>query len=132
MGQFEKYLGKKLDGRYELREIIGLGGMAVVYQAYDLKEERMVAVKLLKEEYLANDEFRRRFKTEYKAISVLSHPNIVKIYDVCLGDRLQYIVMELVDGITLKEYIEQQKVLGRRESLHFLSQLLSALAHAHD
>lgn len=132
MGQFEKYIGKKLDGRYELREIIGLGGMAVVYQAYDLKEERMVAVKLLKEEYLANDEFRRRFKTEYKAISVLSHPNIVKIYDVCLGDRLQYIVMELVDGITLKEYIEQQKVLGRRESLHFLSQLLSALAHAHE
>lgn len=132
MGQFERYLGKKLDGRYELREIIGIGGMAVVYSAYDLEQNRKVAVKLLKEEYLANDEFRRQFKTESKAISVLSHPNIVKVYDVCLGDRLQYIVMELVDGITLKEFIELQKILSWKDSVLFASQILSALVHAHE
>ncbi|HNX14561.1 MAG TPA: Stk1 family PASTA domain-containing Ser/Thr kinase [Oscillospiraceae bacterium] len=132
MGQFERYLGKKLDGRYELREIIGIGGMAVVYSAFDLEQNRKVAVKLLKEEYLANDEFRRRFKTESKAISVLSHPNIVKVYDVCLGDRLQYIVMELVDGITLKEFIELQKILSWKDSILFVSQILSALVHAHE
>ncbi|HOP11481.1 MAG TPA: Stk1 family PASTA domain-containing Ser/Thr kinase [Oscillospiraceae bacterium] len=132
MGQFERYLGKKLDGRYELREIIGIGGMAVVYSAFDLEQNRKVAVKLLKEEYLANDEFRRRFKTESKAISVLSHPNIVKVYDVCLGDRLQYIVMELVEGITLKEFIELQKILSWKDSILFVSQILSALVHAHE
>lgn len=132
MGQFERYLGKKLDGRYELREIIGIGGMAVVYSAFDLEQNRKVAVKLLKEEYLANDEFRRRFKTESKAISVLSHPNIVKVYDVCLGDRLQYIVMELVDGITLKEFIELQKILSWQDSVLFASQILSALVNAHE
>lgn len=128
----DRYIGKKLDGRYELREVIGIGGMAVVYAAYDLQEERMVAVKLLKDEYLANDDFRRRFKTESKAISVLSHPNIVKVYDVCLGDRRQYIVMELIDGITLKEYIEMQKVLRWKDAMHFITQILGALQHAHD
>lgn len=128
----DRYIGKKLDGRYELREVIGIGGMAVVYAAYDLQEERMVAVKLLKDEYLANDDFRRRFKTESKAISVLSHPNIVKVYDVCLGDRRQYIVMELIDGITLKEYIEMQKVLRWKDAMHFITQILDALQHAHD
>ncbi len=132
MGQFERYLGKKLDGRYELREIIGIGGMAVVYSAFDFEQNRKVAVKLLKEEFLANDEFRRRFKTESKAISVLSHSNIVKVYDVCLGDRLQYIVMELVDGITLKEYIELQKMLSWKDSILFAAQILSALVHAHE
>ena len=132
MGQFERYLGKKLDGRYELHEIIGIGGMAVVYSAIDLEQNRKVAVKLLKEEYLANDEFRRRFKTESKVISVLSHPNIVKVFDVCLGDRLQYIVMELVDGITLKEFIELQKILSWKDSILFVSQVLSALVHAHE
>ncbi len=128
----DRYIGKKLDGRYELREVIGIGGMAVVYAAYDIQEERMVAVKLLKDEYLANDDFRRRFKTESKAISVLSHPNIVKVYDVCLGDRRQYIVMELIDGITLKEYIETQKVLRWKDVVHFITQILDALKHAHD
>src|ERR1035437_6423618 len=104
----DKFIGKRIDGRYEIRELIGIGGMAFVYKAYDNIDDRIVAVKILKEEFLANEEFRRRFKNESKAIAVLSHPNIVKVYDVSFGDVLQYIVMEYIDGITLKEYIEQQ------------------------
>ena len=98
----ENYVGKRLDGRYEIQEIIGVGGMAVVYKAYDSIDDRIVAVKILKQEYLANEDFRRRFKNESKAIAVLSHPNIVKVYDVSYGDKLQYIVMEYGEGITLK------------------------------
>lgn len=128
----ESYVGKRLDGRYEIREIIGVGGMAVVYKAYDNIDDRIVAVKILKEEYLANEEFRRRFKNESKAIAVLSHPNIVKVYDVSYGDRLQYIVMEYVEGITLKEYIEQQGVINQKEAVYFVMQILRALQHAHD
>lgn len=128
----ENYCGKRLDGRYEIKEIIGVGGMAVVYKAYDNIDDRIVAIKILKEEYLANEEFRRRFKNESKAIAVLSHPNIVKVYDVSFGDRLQYIVMEYIEGITLKEYIEQQKVINWKEAVHFVSQILKALQHAHD
>ncbi|MBO4445465.1 MAG: Stk1 family PASTA domain-containing Ser/Thr kinase [Clostridia bacterium] len=128
----DTYVGKRLDGRYEIREIIGVGGMAVVYKAYDNIDDRIVAIKILKEEYLANEEFRRRFKNESKAIAVLSHPNIVKVYDVSFGDRLQYIVMEYIEGITLKEYIEQQKVIPWKEAVHFTTQILRALQHAHD
>lgn len=128
----ENYTGKRLDGRYEIHEIIGVGGMAVVYKAYDNIDDRTVAVKVLKEEYLASEEFRRRFKNESKAIAVLSHPNIVKVYDVSYGEKLQYIVMEYVEGITLKEYIEQQGRLEIREAVHFTMQILRALQHAHD
>lgn len=128
----ENYVGKRLDGRYEIREIIGVGGMAVVYKAYDNIDDRIVAVKILKDEFLANEEFRRRFKNESKAIAVLSHPNIVKVYDVSYGDRLQYIVMEYVEGITLKEYIQQQGVINHREAVFFVMQILRALQHAHD
>lgn len=128
----DNYTGKRLDGRYEIQEVIGVGGMAVVYKAYDNIDDRTVAVKILKEEYLANEEFRRRFKNESKAIAVLSHPNIVKVFNVSYGDRLQYIVMEYVEGITLKEYIEQQGKLGIKESVHFSMQILRALQHAHD
>lgn len=128
----ENYVGKRLDGRYEIREIVGVGGMAVVYKAYDNIDDRMVSIKVLKDEFLANEEFRRRFKNESKAIAVLSHPNIVKVYDVSLGDKLQYIVMEYVEGITLKEYIEQQGVIPWREAVHFTTQILRALQHAHD
>ena len=103
----DNLVGKRLDGRYEIRELIGLGGMAIVYKAYDNIDDRIVAVKVLKDEYLANEEFRRRFKNESKAIAVLSHPNIVKVFDVSFGDRLQYIVMEYVDGVTLKEYLKE-------------------------
>ena len=128
----DNYTGKRLDARYEIQEVIGVGGMAVVYKAYDSIDDRIVAVKILKEEYLANEEFRRRFKNESKAIAVLSHPNIVKVYNVSYGDRLQYIVMEHVEGITLKEYIEQQGKLGIKETVHFTMQILRALQHAHD
>lgn len=128
----QNYVGKRLDGRYEIREIIGVGGMAVVYKAYDNIDDRIVAVKILKEEFLANEEFRRRFKNESKAIAVLSHMNIVKVFDVSYGDRLQYIVMEYVEGITLKEYIQQQGVVNHREAVYFVMQVLRALQHAHD
>ena len=128
----DKYIGKKLDGRYEIQELIGFGGMAVVFKAYDVLENRYVAVKILKEEYLDNEEFRRRFRNESKAIAMLSHPNIVKIYDVNLSDSVQYIVMEYIDGITLKEYIGQQKVVRWKEAIHFTVQILRALQHAHD
>lgn len=128
----ENFCGKRLDGRYEIREIIGVGGMAVVYKAYDNIDDRIVAIKILKDEYLTNEEFKRRFKNESKAIAVLSHPNIVRVYNVSFGDRLQYIVMEYVDGITLKEYIEQQGVINWKEAVHFMGQILVALQHAHD
>ncbi len=128
----ENYVGKRLDGRYEIIEIIGVGGMAVVYKAFDNIDNRIVAVKILKDEYLSNDEFRRRFKNESKAIAVLSHPNIVKVFDVSYGDRLQYIVMEYVEGITLKEYISQQGTIDIREAIYFVTQILRALQHAHD
>lgn len=128
----DKYLGKRLDGRYEIKEIMGVGGMACVYKAYDSIDDRIVAVKILKDEYLANEEFTRRFKNESKAIAILSHPNIVKVYDVSFGERFQYIVMEYIDGITLKEYIDQQKEIKWKEAVHFTVQILRALQHAHD
>ena len=127
----DKYIGKKLDGRYEIRELIGVGGMAMVYKAHDSIDDRIVAIKILKEEFASNEEFRRRFKNESKAIAILSHPNIVKVYDVSFGDTLQYIVMEYVDGITLKEYIEQQGTIRWQEAVHFTVQVLRALEHAH-
>jgi serine/threonine-protein kinase len=128
----DNIIGKKLDGRYEIQEIIGVGGMAIVYKAYDSIDDRIVAVKVLKEEYLSNEDFKRRFKNESKAIAVLSHPNIVKVYDVSLSEKLQYIVMEYIDGITLKEYIDQQHVLTWKEAVHFTVQILRALQHAHE
>ena len=128
----DKYIGKRLDGRYEIREIIGVGGMAYVYKAYDTIDDRIVAVKILKEEFLNNEEFVRRFRNESKAIAILSHPNIVKVYDVSLGENLQYIVMEYIDGITLKEYMDQQKDIRWKEAVHFTVQILRALQHAHD
>ena len=128
----DKYVGKRLDGRYEIKEVIGVGGMAYVYKAYDSIDDRTVAVKILRDEYLANEEFTRRFKNESKAIAILSHPNIVKVYDVSFGERLQYIVMEYIDGITLKEYIDQQKDIKWKEAVHFVVQILRALQHAHD
>ena len=128
----DKFVGKRLDGRYEIEEIVGVGGMSVVYKAHDEIDDRTVAIKILKEELLESEEFRRRFKNESKAIAVMDHPNIVKVYDVGLGDRVQYIVEEYIDGITLKEYIEQQGVLPWKDALYFATQILCALQHAHD
>lgn len=128
----DKYTGKRLDGRYEIQELIGVGGMAMVYKAYDTVDDKTVAIKILKDEFLGNSEFIRRFKNESKAIAVLSHPNIVKVYDVSFGDRIQYIVMEYIDGITLKEYISHQHVIPWKEAVHFTVQILQALQHAHE
>ncbi len=128
----DKYVGKRLDGRYEIGEVIGEGGMAVVYSAWDIEDQIPVAIKILRDEYLGNDEFIRRFKDESKAIAVLSHKNIVKVYDVSFGDRIQYIVMEYIDGITLKDYIEKKGSLDWKEAIHFVLQILKALQHAHD
>lgn len=128
----DNFCGKRIDGRYEIKEIIGVGGMAVVYKAYDNIDDRIVAIKILKDEYLSNEEFKRRFKNESKAIAVLSHPNIVRVFNVSFGDRIQYIVMEYVNGITLKEYIEQQGAINWKEAVHFMGQILAALQHAHD
>ena len=128
----DKYIGKKLDGRYEITELIGVGGMAEVYKGVDVIDNKPVAIKILKKEYAENEEFLRRFRNESKAIAVLSHPNIVRIYDVGFSERIQYIVMEYIDGITLKEYIEEEKVLTWKDTVHFVIQILRALQHAHD
>lgn len=125
-------MGKRLDGRYEVQEIIGVGGMSVVYKAYDNVDDRIVAIKVLKDEYSNDAEFVRRFKNESKAIAVLSHPNIVKVYDVSFGEKVQYIVMEYVDGITLKEYIQKQHIIAWNDAVFFTTQILRALQHAHD
>jgi serine/threonine-protein kinase len=128
----DNLLGKRLDGRYQITELIGAGGMANVYKAADLLENRTVAVKVLREEFLDNEELVRRFKNESKAISLLSHPNIVKVFDVNFSSALQYIVMEFIDGITLKQYIDSVKPLGWKDAVHFTVQVLRALQHAHD
>ena len=127
----DKYIGKVLDGRYEILEEVGNGGMAVVYKAKDFDTGAIVAVKILREEYLDNEEFCRRFRNESRAIALLNHPNIVKIFDVCNSPSLQYIVMEYIDGISLKDYIEQQRVVRVKEAVHFTTQILRALMHAH-
>ena len=127
----ERYIGKLLDGRYEILEVIGVGGMAVVYKAMDHRLNRLVAVKILKDDYLNDAEFRRRFHGESQAVAMLSHPNIVSVYDVSKNDGLDYIVMELIDGITLKQYMDQRAPLSWRETLHFAMQIAKALEHAH-
>jgi len=128
----DKFVGKRLDARYEIREIIGIGGMAVVYKAYDCIDDRIVAIKILKEEFVRNGEFLNRFRNESKAIAVLSHPNIVKVIDVSFGDNFQYIVMEYIDGITLKEFMQRQGAISWKDALYFTVQILRALQHAHD
>ena len=125
------FLGKKIEGRYLVNELIGVGGMANVYKATDVVTGREVAVKILREEFYQNEEFLRRFKNESKAIAVLSHPNIIEVYDVCFTHNIRCIVMEYVDGITLKEYMHEQSPLSWKETLHFIIQILSALSHAH-
>ena len=128
----DKNIGKKLDNRYELTELIGVGGMADIYKATDIIENKTVAVKILKNEFAKSEDFTRRFRNESKAIALLSHKNIVKIYDVGFTEKIQYIVMEYIDGITLTEYIERQGVLKWRDAVHFTIQILRALQHAHD
>ena len=132
MDNLDNVIGKRLDGRYLLESLVGVGGMANVYKALDLKEQRTVAVKILRPEFMENEELVRRFKNESKAISILDHPHIVKVYDVSVNDKLQYIVMEYIDGITLKEYMNQRGgPLTWKEAVHFITQILETLDHAH-
>ncbi len=128
----DKFIGLKLDGRYQITELIGVGGMSDVYKGIDIMENRTVAVKILKREFSENEEFVRYFRNESRAIAVLSHPNIVKIFDVGYEHDLQYIVMEYINGITLKECIEQKGMLQWRECVHYTIQILRALQLAHD
>ena len=131
-GEFmNHYLGKVLDDRYEIIEIIGTGGMAVVYKAYDRKLNRAVAVKVLKEELRSDTELRRRFHAESEAVARLNHPNVINVFDVSMDDAHDYFVMELIDGITLKQYMTQRGILSIKEVLHFVIQTLRGLAHAH-
>ncbi len=125
-------IGKKLDGRYEILELIGSGGMANVYRAKDVTDDTTVAVKVLRDEFMDNEELVRRFKNESKAISLLSHPNIVKVFDVNFSDTVQYIVMEYIDGITLMQYLDDKGKLPWKDALYFTTQVLRALQHAHD
>lgn len=127
----DKYIGKMLDGRYEIIELIGSGGMANVYKAKCHRLNRMVAVKILKSDMAENEEIRRRFRDESRAVAQLSHANIVSVYDVSSSGDTEYIVMELIDGITLKQYMERRGQMDWRESLHFIIQIMRALEHAH-
>lgn len=127
----DKYIGKLLDNRYEILEQIGTGGMAVVYKALCHRLNRYVAVKILKDEYAKDEEFRNRFHAESHAVAMLSHPNIVAVYDVSRSNSIEYIVMELIDGMTLKQYMERRGALSQKEAIHFTTQILRALSHAH-
>ena len=128
----DKYIGIELGNRYKIGELIGIGGMSNVYKAFDMKTNRVVAVKILRDEYLTNPEFLKRFKNESKALTAIASPNIVNVYDVSFNETSQWIVMEYIDGITLKEYVQKKKVLNWQESIYFTVQILRALQHAHD
>lgn len=127
----DKYIGKILDDRYEIIELIGSGGMANVYKALCHRLNRYDAVKIMRDETAANTELRRRFRAESQAVAMLSHPNIVSVYDVSHSDDVEYIVMELIDGITLKQYLQKKSVLDPAEVLDFTIQTAKALEHAH-
>ena len=127
----DQYIGKMLDDRYEILELIGSGGMANVYKARCHRLNRLVAIKILKSDLADNADFRRRFHDESQAVAQMSHANIVSVYDVSTNPDREYIVMELIDGITLKQYMERRGRMDWRESLHFISQIMRGLSHAH-
>ncbi len=127
----DKYIGKILDDRYEILELIGTGGMANVYKALCHRLNRYDAVKIMRDDTAADECFRKRFRTESQAVAMLSHPNIVSVYDVSHNENIEYIVMELVDGITLKQYMKEHGALPTDEVLNFSIQIARALAHAH-
>lgn len=131
MENFERYIGQIFDRRYRIEKIIGIGGMAIVFEASDLVMKRTVAVKMLKDEIARDAQAVKRFINESKAVSMLSHPNIVSIYDVSVKENLKYIVMEHVDGITLKNYMQKKGALSTKETIYYTEQILRALEHAH-
>ena len=127
----DQYIGRLLDNRYEILEIIGTGGMAVVYKARCHRLNRLVAIKILKDEFSRDEEFRRRFHAEGEAVAMLSHPNIVQVFDVSSSNNANFIVMELIDGISLKQYMQAKGILNWKETLHFAMQIAAGLEHAH-
>lgn len=131
MEAYEKYVGRVFDNRYHIEKVIGVGGMAIVFKATDLLMRRVVAVKILKDEISADEQSVKRFINESKAVAMLSHPNIVNIYDVSVRENVKYIVMEFIEGITLKNYMKHREVLGLREIISYTTQILRALDHAH-
>ena len=131
MENYEKYVGQIFDNRYKIENLIGVGGMAVVYKALDMLMRRIVAVKILKDDMATDEPSVMRFINESKAVAMLSHPNIVNIYDVSVRDNVKYIVMEYIEGITLKSYITRRQVLSFKEVVGYSIQILKALEHAH-
>ena len=132
MDNNDKYIGQLLDDRYEIQSVIGEGGMSMVYKALDRRLNRHVAVKIMRDDMAADEAFRSTFCSEAHAVAMLSNPNIVAVYDVSHNDDIEYIVMELVDGITLRQYMDKRGALAWREVLHFTRQIARALAHAHE
>ena len=132
MNEIDKNIGRLLDDRYELQEKIGEGGMAIVYRALDRRLNRKVAVKIMRDEMAADEEFKRRFCAESQAVAMLSHPNIVAVFDVSHDESIEYIVMELIDGIMLRQYMNRRVILSWKEAVHFSKQIARALAHAHE
>lgn len=128
----KQLIGSIVNNRYQIRNTLGVGGMSVVFRAYDLLEDREVSLKVLRADRLGDQESRRRFYNESRAIALMSHPNIVNVHDVNFEGRLQYIVMEYVDGVTLKDRMDQKRTLSSEETIHYLRQILSALSHAHE
>ena len=131
MDQYNNYIGLTLDGRYKIKRLVGVGGMAMVFEADDLFRKTPVAVKILKDEFAQDEVSVQRFINESKAVLMLSHSNIVKIFDVSVKGEHKYIVMEYIDGITLKTYIEKKGALSVKETISYTTQILRALEHAH-
>ena len=131
MDAYQNYIGLVLDNRYRLKRLVGIGGMAMVFEADDLLKKTTVAVKILKEEFAADEVSVQRFINESKAVLMLSHPNIVKIFDVSVKGEYKYIVMEYIDGITLKAYMQRKGMLSVKETIAYSIQILRALEHAH-
>ena len=131
MNKYEGFVGKVLDGRYKILELVGLGGMACVLKAQDLVMNRIVAIKILNDEYNGNESAEARFIDESKAVAMLSNKNIVSVYDVAIYPDIKYIVMEYLDGITLREYLDNKGALDWREASFYILQILHALEHAH-
>jgi len=131
MEGYENYAGQVFDNRYRILKTIGVGGMAVVFEAYDLLEKRTVAVKMLREDIARDEQQVRRFVNESRAVAMLSHPNIVKIYNISVKSNIKFIVMEYIEGITLKDYMTKRGVLSLNEIISYTEQILHALDHAH-
>ena len=132
MESYERFVGQTLDGRYNIDRIVGVGGMALVFRAFDTVTHRTVAIKMLKEETAKDEAAVKRFINESKAVAMLSHPNIVSIYDVSVKDEFKYIVMEYIEGVTLKSYMSEKGALPLSETISFGEQILKALMHAHE